>query len=390
MKIHALRLGISICLILISAGPTLSQSDASPETTSTAPVADLYIQTLEGVMVYSVSSAGAITEVTGSRFYVLGQMEAINGKYLISVGTELLHTYKIESNGAVGEQVSSINTHDHHGSQCGMTSYNGRYPSGSFLDHTGKYFYVQIYDFDTCDAWQSYRIGENGSFTFLGDVVTSVYDGTPGNWIGYTEIPTVNNTDKYAYSFVPLRPFEITPSGALKKNAAFTVSNPEPSESWGLSSVAADPDGHLAVVIEGTVDGYTNGWQLASYTIDPSTGGVSSTNTPADMPLVAIYNPSLISMSYSGSYVAVGGYTGLEVYHFNGAAPPTPFSGFLLPNTEIDQLSWDTKNHLYALSYEGSGLYVYTATPTTITEVAGYPVGVPNAFGITGMIVVPK
>jgi hypothetical protein len=57
---------------------------------------------------------------------------------------------------------------------------------------------------------------------------------------------------------------------------------------------------------------------------------------------------------------------------------------------DIDQLAWDNSNHLYALSYESGELYVYTVTPTSISEVAGSPYKVQGAYGVKGLIVVPK
>jgi hypothetical protein len=62
----------------------------------------------------------------------------------------------------------------------------------------------------------------------------------------------------------------------------------------------------------------------------------------------------------------------------------------MLPTVGIDQLAWDNDNHLYALSYSSGELYVYTAIPTSIKEVTGSPYKVENAYGITGLIVVPK
>jgi hypothetical protein len=95
-------------------------------------------------------------------------------------------------------------------------------------------------------------------------------------------------------------------------------------------------------------------------------------------------------MSPSGKLIALAGYPGLEFFHFNGAAPVTPYSKLLLPAVDIDQLAWDNDNHLYALSYSSGELYVYTVTPTSIKEVSGSPYKVENAYGSSGLIVVPK
>jgi hypothetical protein len=97
-----------------------------------------------------------------------------------------------------------------------------------------------------------------------------------------------------------------------------------------------------------------------------------------------------MDMSPSGSVLAVAGYTGLQFFHFNGASSITTFGSPLLTDVTIDQLGWDNDNHLYALSYGSNELYVYTVTLTSISQVAGSPYMVHKAYGIKGLIVVPK
>src|SRR5450631_2381968 len=122
---------------LLSAGLAFTQApsteQASKEVAATATVAHVYGQTLKGVNVYNAASNGKLTLVKGSPFATVGQMEGINGKYLISVGTTNLRTYPIASTGGVGRLVSNTNTQDYSGSECGGTS-NGGYPNGAVLD----------------------------------------------------------------------------------------------------------------------------------------------------------------------------------------------------------------------------------------------------------------
>ena len=129
---------------------------------------------------------------------------------------------------------------------------------------------------------------------------------------------------------------------------------------------------------------------MASFKIDNATGGIVSTNTWENMPIPAITGITDLNMSPTGKLLAVFGYPGLQLFHFNGASPITPYSGVLLPTTDIDQVAWDNDNHMYALSYQSQKLYVYTVTPTTITAVAGSPYTVTGAYGSHGLIVVPK
>jgi hypothetical protein len=132
-------------------------------------------------------------------------------------------------------------------------------------------------------------------------------------------------------------------------------------------------------------------YQLASYTINNTTGSISSTNTWEDMPTLDIQSYiNTMSMAPSGKVVALTGHPGLQFFHFNGAAPITKHSALLLPAVDIDELAWDNNDHLYELSYSAEKLYVYTVTPTSISEVAGSPYSVKNAYGIKGLIARPK
>ena len=126
-----------------------------------------------------------------------------------------------------------------------------------------------------------------------------------------------------------------------------------------------------------------------------SDGGLSSTNTPKNMPTPQVA-PAVLNMSPSGQFLAVGGGTfptgngtqppGLQVFHFNGANPITSFSK-VLTTAPIDAIRWDNNNHLYALSNSTKKLYAYTVTSSSVTAVPGSPytiAAVPNA-----LVVVP-
>jgi hypothetical protein len=77
--------------------------------------------------------------------------------------------------------------------------------------------------------------------------------------------------------------------GVFEVNSAFSEVDPttNPDRQWIYhpAFVKADPTGHLAVVLF-PVDQYGDpgSYQLASYTINPSTGAISSTNTYKNMP----------------------------------------------------------------------------------------------------------
>ena len=91
-------------------------------------------------------------------------------------------------------------------------------------------------------------------------------------------------------------------------------------------------------------------------------------------------------MSPSGKLLAVAGNAGLQVFHFNGANPITKYTN-LLVSAEVDQVFWDNSNHLYALGRKAGKLWVFTVTPTSVTQAPGSPhsITVPDY-----VIVLPK
>jgi len=400
---------LALSFALLTAVPAFTQTptpEPTPEATAAAPAAYVYVQTHQGVDVFDAASDGKLTPIKGSPFASTGQMGGNNGKYLISIGTDYIHTYTIESNGAVGKQASEIDTQGYSGVECGNTT--GLAP---LLDHSGKYLYVQLSGiFNSgsvaCVAWQSYEIESGGTLKFLGSID---YNGSEGHDATPTLGPTVSSNDKFAYGiFDQFGGYSTTSfstltrtAGALEVTENFTEKDPATDANladgpWAYFPflVQADPTSHLAVLLVNTsfsscCDVYGSE-QLASYTINDTTGGISSTNTWEDMPTPEITNIGNMNMSTSGKLLAVSGNPGLQIFHFNGASPITKYSALLLPAVEIDQLAWDNQNHLYALSSSSGDLYVYTATPTGISEVSGSPYKVENAYGLNGLVVVPK
>ena len=393
------KLTLVCCLALLPTLPAFSQTRQAVPETAPAPVAAVYVQTQQGVNVYNASTSGQLTLLSGSPFADSGQMEGVNGKYLISVGTDDIHTYAIAASGAVGAQASFTNTQNYGGSVCGATSNNG-VPNGSVLDHTGKYLYLQLFNgaYEGCAAWQSYQVGTNGSLTFLGDFEDEA--DTSGN-VTPGIVPTISSNDNFEYSAFQNYPyiagFKKAATGEMELNPSFSEVDPETQPGSGDTYepflLQADPSGHLAAYLWVTEDapfGQPIKPILASYTINATNGSITSTNTWQNTPVTAITSPTVMSMSPTGKLLAVAGAQGLQLFHFNGASPVTSDGPVLLPKVAIDQLGWDNSNHLFALSYSTGELYVYTVTATSTTAVVGSPYKVTNAYGIKGLIVVPK
>jgi hypothetical protein len=57
----------------------------------------------------------------------------------------------------------------------------------------------------------------------------------------------------------------------------------------------------------------------------------------------------------------------------------------LLTTDSVGQILWDNNNHMYALGSDTNGagkLWVYTVTPTSVTEAPGSPYSITNAGGM--------
>jgi WD40 repeat protein len=123
--------------------------------------------------------------------------------------------------------------------------------------------------------------------------------------------------------------------------------------------------------------------QIAVYSAD-SAGKLTTTSTAENMPKTKAgptYGINDIWMSPSGKLLAVGGTSGLQVFHFNGTNPVTTYTA-LLTKEEIDQMFWDNNNHLYALSRTAGKLYVFTVTPTSHIQAPGSPYTITGAENI--------
>jgi hypothetical protein len=101
------------------------------------------------------------------------------------------------------------------------------------------------------------------------------------------------------------------------------------------------------------------------------------------MPTSPFTNNFATTFSPSGDLFAIWagngegpGGNGIQIYNFNGAAPLTPYKT-LLSGTSINQVAWDSSNHLYAISESENKLYVFTVTSTSVTEDSSWSIGSP-------------
>jgi hypothetical protein len=151
---------------------------------------------------------------------------------------------------------------------------------------------------------------------------------------------------------------------------------------------ATDSTNHVAVAVQ-PIDNSSlqpvGPYQLATYTAD-SSGNLTTTSTYSNMPTTSVTNTSdasltYLSMSPSGELLAVAGTGGLQIFHFNGANPITPYTGPLTTD-QVDKMFWDKDNHLYAISQSAGKLYVFTITSTVNSQASGSPYNVTSPANI--------
>lgn len=336
---------------------------------------------------FNAAANGALTTIAGSPYAGNVESMAVNGSYLF--GSNLTGTwvasFKIKSSGAL-QWVNSANVQSPDATGC-------VYPSAITLDHSGSTLYRVQYSGGLCDHthYQSFSVNwATGQLHFLGKSADIFLFNSPLSFAG---------TDKFAYGSEclnyqggPLDTFTgyMRGSGGLLNVAGSSAPNPatkDPNDFYCRAWTAADPTNHLAVTFTDTNfnDPYNSpATQLGVYTVQPG-GNLTTTSTWANMPSTAVGYVTGLATSRNGQLLAVSGTGGLQVFHFNGANPITPYTG-LLTSASIDQIYWDNNNHLFALSKSGGSLYVFTVTATGYAAAPGSPHAI---AGPAGLIVDP-
>jgi hypothetical protein len=70
--------------------------------TASAQIAYVYIPTNNSTYAYSVASTGKLKAIEGSPFPTAGDLVGSNGSYFITVDSQVVYSYPIASNGAIG------------------------------------------------------------------------------------------------------------------------------------------------------------------------------------------------------------------------------------------------------------------------------------------------
>jgi len=368
----------TLCTELAFSQVTFAQTDATiQDTTSRSPVAFVYVSGSRGsnhheINAFTAASDGRLTPVAGSPFRADVQGMAVNGEYLFGTNGTSIYSFSIASDGAL-KRVAWINAQQFNDGNCGG-------PSALFLDHTGATLYDVDYDGNVC-ANNTYQFfGANSStlsLSYLGVSAASVEFEVPLSFIE-------NNVYAYGSSCNHFNPsifgFRRNSDGTLTD---LDINPPMPVAKKGdfycPYLAAADRTNHVAISVQ-ALNGQT--WQpdgppqLATYTADGS-GNLATKSTFWNMPKHGVKSVTDISVSPSSKLLAVAGTAGLQVFHFHASNPITHYTE-LITKDPVDQLFWDNDNHLYAISRSAGKLFVFTITPTSVSQAPGSPYTIAN------------
>lgn len=406
-------LKLFVCMTATLTAAALAQTIDQPEPSKTSsPVAYVYVG---GNLIdaFAASSTGKLTRVSVSpSLQPINNSMSVNKTYLLgsNLGGEDIYTFSIGSDGAL-RQVDEID----------ITKYHDCTTLGPLLvDHTGTTLYNQT--LSNCDGTpdiESFKIEGNGELRFLGSAKNEFSAVEASNLSPLTLL----GTDKYAYqtgcNFEGKDLSSLTVQYKRESNGLLTVigsssespKTEKPGHVYCPFLLAGDPANHLAVAysdFDKDSGEFVGPNALATYTAD-SHGNLTTKSTSANMPTTILGgilpNRGAMSISPSGKLLVLGGGAppcggacnavsaspaggslGFQIFHFDGAEPITHYTEVLQSNYGFQQFSWDNDNHLYALTFDGQFLFVYTVTPTGITEAPGSPNTIPDWSGISGIV----
>jgi hypothetical protein len=362
--------------VLASSQVASSQTDIGNTVQVTSPVAYVYVTSSPGgsanqINAYAAASNGGLSAVPGSPFSSPVNYIALNGGWLFGTDGMNIDSFSIAANGSL-TQVDTLEVEP----EGGLVNL--------FLDHTGTSLYTDY--FTENNEYMAYSIeNSTGQLAYIDNIMGGPGIGSEASFIGDNEFAYSSS----CYHFTPyIYGLQRSNDGAI---TLLNINPPLPAvPSGGFYcpwSAAADPTNHLAIAMQPLDSNWSpiGPYQLASYTAD-SAGNLTTSSTFSNMPKVKVGGVIDYWMSPSGKFLAVGGSSGLQVFHFNRANPITKYTG-LLTSDSIDQIFWDNDNHLYALSRTGGKLYVFTVTAKSVTHAPGSPHAITDPEYI---IVLPK
>jgi hypothetical protein len=336
---------------------------------------------------FSAAADGTLTPLTGSPFSTSVSLMAGNRDYLFGTNGIDIDSFSVASDGTF-QQVASINAQQLNGLLLDGTLCGG--PEALFMDPTGTTLYTNDYHGNICanNTFQFFALNSSsGQLTYLG-----VSSAASPEFLGVLSF-IGNKIDAYGSSCYHYKAliygFERNSDGTLSSlstNPAMPAA--QSGDFYCPYLAAADTANHVAIPVQPLDNASWQPvapYQLAVYTAD-SSGNLTTASTYSNMPSISAGFVRAIAMSPAGDLLAVAGTGGLQVFHFNGADPITPYTG-LLATDEVDQVFWDNDNHLYAIGQAAGKLFVFSVTPATNSQAAGSPYSIASP---TSLVVLPQ
>jgi hypothetical protein len=354
-----------------------------------SPVAYVYVNAMDGgkaeIYGFAADSKGGLSGIPGSPFpgfADVGYWAGKNGYLFATDGTTdatYIFSYLVSSIG-VPRKVAKIKVAGQNVGVCCL-----------FLDRTAEDLYDYEVDYGGNNYYRSFRIDRStGRLTYLGGLNVG-YGSGPGGKMSFAGdnlyAYTAYNFCYYGCSWGILGARRNSKGKLAGSSAGGGPPTAKDGDAYLAAYPGADPTDHVAIAVQAVNQFGNDGLpQLATYTVH-SDGNLTTKSAYWNMPTTANQGVYDVEISPSGKLLAVAGTAGLEVFHFNGSKPITPYTG-LLENDEIDQCLWDNDNHLYAISSKSNRLFVFTVTPTGYYQAPGSPYVIGPVTG-TQVIVLP-
>lgn len=359
--------------------PSLSPLAANSALATSTPTAYVYVSATmstgtNGIYAFAAGPNGALTLVAGSPFHDDVTYMAVNGKYLFGSTRSGLYvaSFLIEPNGAPHWN-NSTNVANLNMSGC-------TYASPLVLDHTGTGIYRSALDGSLCESseYQTFHVdATTGRLSYQASSAVKFLYSTPLTFSASNAYAYGSDCINYKGSYLDTFQIFSRLSNGFLNDTAISTAPPPPrtsSEFYCRSLPAADPANHVAVVVQ-SIDTSSStpvgAPQLAVYTRNTN-GSLATTSTAANMPPTSVGSVFGTAMSPDGKLLAVSGAAGVQVFHFNGSAPISPYTG-LLTTAGAEQIFWDNAHHLYAISRNAQKLYVFSVTATRVSQASGSP-----------------
>lgn len=317
---------------------------------------------------FSVQSNGASTMIPGMPISGASASLATTSHFLFGTDQKNIVTYARAANGGV-HAVASIDGTAHNDTP--STSYVGALT----LDKTGADLYAGEINFQGTDNGSFAQFANStttGRLTFLENAgISANYGGT----INFSP----NN--KFAYGigcyFIGWDVFGFyrTPDGKLTAFDTGSTYPPGHATDFVCPSAIAASAKNYAAVAYSSVGQQGAKTHLMLYHITSSGALTMLTKSDTATSFAGAYS---LRFDPTGTYLAVGGVTGLQVFKMNSNETFSPVGGAVRTSANVNNVAWDNYGHVYATT--NARLYIFQFSNSGLKEVSNHVIS--NALSL--------